>query len=354
MTQKNSNSIVPAGYFGQTPETRRPLGNGPFLQWFNGLPAGKALAVGWHIQASRCSEALTAALHAAGYARLTVLHRMTGELVEYWHLEPCSLIVLCNGFSDPWEMRQSAERDGIAYGWIAARNSSKVKARVLIAELAEAGYTEQLTVTLEGMITEDWFKALEQQFRVLDAFEKLAGIVAPFYGFSIPMMPAEKPRMVGSKGKQSPIIPMIAQVPQVVDEDYLAAHLCSKAVLELIVSRDLVGKAVKWSIDTSERINRNEDREEWETPEYEEALRQPREASERQKTQPAAGAKASSNGTEPATAQQCAAIRNLWQKLGYEANEAELEGMTGEEAAGLIRTLSEDYREARRKSNGKR
>jgi hypothetical protein len=53
------------------------------------------------------------------------------------------------------------------------------------------------------MITEDWFKALEQQFRVLDAFEKVTGIAAPFYGFSIPRTPAEKPRMVGSHGKQS-------------------------------------------------------------------------------------------------------------------------------------------------------
>ena len=105
-SQKNSTSIVPAGYFGEAPQTRRPLGNGPLLQWFNGLPAGKALAVGWHIQVSRCSDALSAALHSRGNARLTVLHRMTGELVEYWHVEPCSLIVLCNGFSDPWEMRQ--------------------------------------------------------------------------------------------------------------------------------------------------------------------------------------------------------------------------------------------------------
>src|SRR5947209_18439482 len=128
--QKSITSMVPQGYFGPSAQTRRPLGSGPLLQWFNGLPAGKALAVGWHIQASRCSDALGEALHAARYERLTVLHRMTGELVEYWHIEPCSLIGLCNGFSDPWEMRQSAERDGIAYGSSAARNSSKVKATV--------------------------------------------------------------------------------------------------------------------------------------------------------------------------------------------------------------------------------
>src|SRR5438552_2010370 len=156
MTQQNTNStsIVPEGYFGhQATQTRRPLGGGPLLQWFNALPAGKILATGWHIQASRCDEALTAALRARAVPRITVLHRMSGEMVEYWSLETCSLLVLCNGFSDPWEMRQSSERDGIAYGWIKASNSSKMKARVLVAELAVAGYVEPLTVTLEGTIT---------------------------------------------------------------------------------------------------------------------------------------------------------------------------------------------------------
>jgi hypothetical protein len=49
MTPKNTRNLVPADYFGQATQTRRPLGNGPLLQWFNALPAGKMLATVWHI-----------------------------------------------------------------------------------------------------------------------------------------------------------------------------------------------------------------------------------------------------------------------------------------------------------------
>jgi hypothetical protein len=320
------------------------------LQWFNGLPAGRSIAVGWHIQASRCSDALSAALHSRGNARLTVLHRMTGELVEYWHVEPCSLIVLCNGFSDPWEMRQSTERDGIAYGWIAARNSSKVKARVLIAELAEHGYTEQFTVTLEGMITEDWFKALSEQFRVLDAFEKATGIAAPFYGFSLTMTPAEKPRMVGTKkGKQSPIIPMVAAVPQIVDEDYLAAHPCPKALLDCIASHDLINKAVKWSIDTSERMSRNEDKETWETEEYEAALSQGKATMQTPNVAAKAEPDQGSDRAVPATKAQLESIAKLCQHL---EKPVPGEVLSFEQAKARLSQLSAEYNRSR-KGSGK-
>jgi hypothetical protein len=354
MTQlKSIKSVVPAGYFGEAPQTRRPLGSGPLLQWFNGLPAGRAIAVGWHIQASRCPEQLTQALHRRGFERLTVLHKMSGEMVEYWSLETCSLIVLCNGFADPWEMRQTCERDGIAYGWLSAKNASKVKARVLVAELAEAGYTEQLTVTLEGHLTSDWFKALEQQFRVLDACEHITGMAAPFYGFSLTMMPAEKPRIVGPrKEKQSPIVPIMAQVPPIVDEEYLAAHLCSKEVLDFIASHDLINKAVKWSIDTSERISRNEDRESWETPEYEEAVSAGKGTTQR--PGPVAAHLAPEQGSEqamPASKAQVESIAKLCQRL---EKPVPGEVLSFEQAKVLLAQLSAEYNRSRQsRGNGK-
>lgn len=337
-------SIVPAGYFGQTAPIRRPLGSSPLLQWFNGLPAGKRLATGWHIQASRCDESLTAALKAIGTERVTVLHRMSGEMVEYWSLETCSLVLLCNGFADPWEMRQTGEREGVAYGWISSKNSSKVKARVLIAELVEAGYTEQLTITLEGMITESFFEALSQQFRVLDAFEKLTGVAAPFYGFSIPMTPADKPRMVGTKkGKQSPIIPMVVAVPQRIDEEYLSAHLCPKALLDLIVSRDLVGKAVRWSIDTSERISRGEDKEAWETVDDEEAVSTGKETAAAQST-PKEMQDQGSGAVLPASVAQITSIGKLCQRLN---KPMPTEPLSFEQAKRLLVQLSSEYNQSR-------
>src|SRR5439155_6214732 len=117
---------------------------------------------------------------------------------------------------------------------------------------------------------------------------------------SIAMAPAEKPRIVGPRGRQSPIIPMIAQVPTVINEDYLAEHLCSKELLDQIRARDLVGRAIRWSIDTSERINRNEDKEDWETAEYEEARRMAdQQTSPREKATPRAAAQVSNSAAEP-------------------------------------------------------
>jgi len=262
--KNHTTSLVPAGYFDNPQPVTRPTGGGPLLQWFNGLPAGKSLAIGWHIQASRCNDELSAALKGLGIERLTVLHRMSGELVEYWSLGAACLIVLCNGFADPWEMRQSEERLGIAYGWNGTKHSSKLKVKVLVAELVEASYLEPFTITLEGMITECFLEALSQQFQVLDAFEKLARQLAPFWGFSLTLAPADKPKMVGQRGKQSPIIPMVAAVPQVVDEEYLCLHLVEQPVIRAIVERDLVSKAIQWSIDTSHRISAGEDKEHWE------------------------------------------------------------------------------------------
>jgi hypothetical protein len=305
MNKKTSTtSLVPAGYFGDVPPVQRPIGSGPLLQWFNGLPAGKSLAIGWHIQASRCSEELSAALKGLGVERLTVLHRMSGELVEYWSLGAARLIILCNGFSDTWEMRESEEHQGLAYGWRAEKGSSKLKVRVLIAELAEAGYVEPFIITLEGMITTCFLEALQQQFAVLDAFEQVTGQAAPFWGFSLSLIPADKPKMVGSRGKQSPIIPMVASVPSAIDEEYLRAHLLDSAVIAAIVERDLIGKAIQWSRDTARRIAAGEDKEHWETEEYDTA------------TNGASSADFLEEDEPPASKQQKASILNLWRALG--------------------------------------
>ncbi len=318
--------------FGAVAPVKRPQGAGPLLQWFNGLPAGKALAIGWHIQANRCSEDLSEALRKLGTPRITVLHKMTGELVEYWSLETCSLIVLCNGFDDTWTMRETTERDGIAWGWIDAKNHSKCKARVFIHELASAGYFGPFTLTLEGMITDEFLTAISRQFDVLDAYEKShGGNKAPFYGFSIQLAPAEKPKMVGRNGKQSPIIPMVARIPEVIDYTYLVEHLAPHQLLVAIREQALIGKAIQWSIDVSQQISAGQDKESWETPEYEESLQQPK----RNETLDNA----------PPSPRQLESIGKLAEKLRKEVAQPATYG----QAAALIKALSKEYN-SRKKS----
>ena len=340
MTTTQKTAIVPAGYFPASQPLRRPLGNGPLLQWFNALPAGKALATGWHIQANRCSEELAAALKAYGYPRVSVLHRMSGEIVEYWAIETCSLFVLCNGFEDSWTMKESSERQGIAYGWIEAKNHSKIKSRVIIAELAAVGYFEPFTISLEGMITEEYLAALEQQFRVLDAFEHLSGNPAPFYGFSLTLAPAEKAKMVGNNGKQSPIVPMTTDVPAQIDEDYLRNHLCPAELLAAIQERDLIGKAIMWSVETSKIIARGDDKETWETSEYSAATGFDEEE-DLEPEQPAKEVK-----WTPATKQQTASIAKLCGHLG---RQAPAKVLSHEEAGAMLKTLSAEYNNNRKK-----
>ena len=129
-----TNKALSTANFGSLPRTtRRPAGNALQLQWFNSLPAGKYNATGWHIQADRCPEPLTEALKALSYQRLTVQHRLSGKRVEYWSIETCSPIFLCTGIAED-------EREGLAYGWIEAKNHSKIKVQCIVEELAAMGW----------------------------------------------------------------------------------------------------------------------------------------------------------------------------------------------------------------------
>lgn len=340
--------------FSNVPQVKRPTGSGPLLQWFNGLTAGRELAVGWHVQANRCSEELVEAFRKLGTRRLSVLHKMSGEIVEYWSLEACSLVVLCNGFGDTWEMKQSPDREGLAYGWIEEKQKSKIKARVFVAELAEVGYMEPFTVTLEGMITECFLEALTHQFDVLDAYERITGGQAPFYGFALELAPAEKPKMVGNHGKQSPIIPMVAQVPELIDEEYLIGHVATKQLLKLIADKDLLQKAIAWSVETSRTISRGEDRENWETEEYE-AAQSGTGAQPVHKSKHATAAvqdEGLQEEPEPmASPQQVKSMLNLYRLIGEEALPQEvLEAMTFEEARQRIKTMNAQFQGQRKKA----
>src|SRR5205085_12078108 len=82
---------------------------------------------------------------------------------------------------------------------------------------------------LTGSIVECLVESLGKQIEVLKAFNGCTGRSAPFYGFSIPLVPAATRKMVGPKdGQQSPIYPMPPQVPASIGKEYLLQHATPK------------------------------------------------------------------------------------------------------------------------------
>lgn len=344
-----SQNFLPENYFpASVGPVKRPTGSGSLLQWFNALPYsnGRGIATGWHIQASRCSEELTKALKDFGYEQISIFHRSTNNNEEYWKIEQCSLFVLCNGFEDSWTMRNTDARYGIAFGWQNGKGATKLKCKAIISELAIMGYYEPLSIPMEGWMTEEFLKALSEQLAVLDAFHALTGIDAPFYGFSLEIAPAAKNKMVGKGKDKSPIIPTIAVITAL-DAEYFTAHLAPPEVLRYIVENDLLKKTVQWSVDTSHRISLGEDRETWETEEYDASLRGKPPRTPRPAEQPVQGEAAAPDAadTMPATDQQINAIRKLCSHIGRQVPNHE--PATYREAKALIATLSAEYREMR-------
>ncbi len=248
------------------------------LQWFNGLATDQGMmAIGWHIQADVHPQ-LDETMEGMGVARYVVQHRTPGKdgqpkQLPYWKLPTCSLIVIALGVQSVFQMRDTTERLGIAYGREKVRDEkgaiklnedgsektqSVLKLRAFVHELVQNGYGEWLPITLTGTITDCMLEALSQQFRVLEAYGDYAraqgkGVTtAPFYGFSLTLAPGQV-KMVGKPNAQSPIYPMQAVLPATIDSSYLAAHLVPKDLLARI-RQGLLDEIVLWSVEESGRI----------------------------------------------------------------------------------------------------
>ncbi|MEO6892106.1 MAG: hypothetical protein ABI324_24225 [Ktedonobacteraceae bacterium] len=260
-------SDIPSTYFHDDEDAVvRPAISGLFpLKWFNGLPSGKHLAVGWHIEAG-VSQELDLALQARNVARYSVLHRSTGNTVEYWGLETASLILLSRGTLKFWEMKQDPnKRIGIAYAWLEAKRTSKVALRCFIHELLDPGpdqeqplplYTEPFEIQARGYLTDSVFEVLEQHYRLLAAYDRFSEQpvgTARYYGFSQPIGPANQVRMVGREGARSPILPMVSLIPSDITPHWLKLHLCPPLVLDQIRG-GLLATTVRWSLEKSQRM----------------------------------------------------------------------------------------------------
>ncbi len=257
----------------------------PRLQWFNGLSTTTMeMAVGWHIEAD-VNPQLDEVAASLGLKHYVVQHKTTAQNGEakqlpYWALNfgqrPVSLIVISLGLQSKRQMNKTEDRVGIAYGWETVRDSQgaivykpgtaepkkqcKLQFRAFVHELVEAGFDEWLQVGITGYLTDCMLEALNDHFRTLEAYSALTEQEAgerrraPFFGFSLPLVPGPV-KMVGPQnGEKSPIYPMVARIPQQIERSFLAEHLVPSALLARI--RDgLLDETLLWSMERSIEIN---------------------------------------------------------------------------------------------------
>ena len=260
----------------------RPILEEVRLQWYNGLPtlSGK-MAVGWHIKAGinpyldETCEALAA--QGTGVEKYLVQHKRAGKDGKNdpkleWHFQRLSLIVIADGVLSPLQMNKTSERIGIAWGWATERDEqgevvlkhgkpsrgTVLKLRAFVHELYSNGFYDLLPLTISGYSTDDMLTALYEQYRVLDAYAayrrgKGRNPSAPYYTFSLPLVASQQVRMVGTPPDTSPIYPMVAEVPEVVDATYLAEHLIPEMLFKDIRDNVLTD-AMVWSTEETARI----------------------------------------------------------------------------------------------------
>jgi hypothetical protein len=252
------------------------------LRWLNGAATDEqTMAIGWHIECE-INPLIDETLEGMGMQRYVVQHRTADKdgntQKAYWHVQPCSLIVIAEGVLSSFQMRDTDERTGIAYAREIERDDSGaakryddgrgnikmhkvLKLRAFVHEMALHGYSEWLPLTLAGNIVECMLEALGKQIEVLKAFNGYTGRRAPFYGFSIPLVPAATRKMVGPRdGQQSPIYPMLAQVPASIGKEYLLQHATPKDLVARI-REDLLADTLIWSIEESAKIAQGSDSE---------------------------------------------------------------------------------------------
>src|SRR5579885_2658751 len=257
----------------------------PRLQWFNGLSTTTMeMAVGWHIEAD-VNPQLDEVAASLGLKHYVVQHKTTAQNGEakqlpYWALNfgqrPVSLIVISLGLQSKRQMNKTEDRVGIAYGWETVRDSQgaivykpgtaepkkqcKLQFRAFVHELVEAGFDEWLQVGITGYLTDCMLEALNDHFRTLEAYSALTEQEAgerrraPFFGFSLPLVPGPV-KMVGPQnGEKSPIYPMVARIPQQIERSFVAEHLVPSALIARI--RDgLLDEALLWSMERSIEMN---------------------------------------------------------------------------------------------------
>lgn len=211
------------------------------IQWATGLPTtDRRTVTGWLIPTDQ-DEALDETLRALGVPRVNVKH--TKQTVCHWHLERAELLLVARN-SEPGG-------DGVVLKWLTledGRHQSKLKARLYVRALVDAGYSEMLLLTLKSTLTSDMRLAFSRLYDMTKAAGKRD---MPIYAFWLPTGPGED--VVRGSAQTKTIAPIVADVPATIERDWLVAQYAGKRYRSLIdqVERDLP-QVIAWSKAESE------------------------------------------------------------------------------------------------------
>lgn len=233
----------------------------PILQWATGLETvERSIYVGWLCEHG-IHDALDEAMAAAGFATVTIKHG-NGNRVQHWAIQTANLFVICQGVQTISEMKFTAERHGIAFGWRTpegGRAQSVLRARCLLHELLAVSYLDPITVSVKSTLTGDLITALCRQYEVLDHLDALRAPKGkpglPYYALSLPIGPGREVARGTVQTKQ--ITPMEAKVPATIDRAYVRSHVIERDWIGVVES--LLPDAITWSANVSKLIAAGEE-----------------------------------------------------------------------------------------------
>jgi hypothetical protein len=270
--------------FDESEQAQKPILEIPRLYWLNGLPAVRenedTIAVGLHIRAG-IDPILDQTMQSMGIQYYHVQHKKPDKdgntaPKPYYCLRNCSLFVVAERLQSTLEMNRTDDRRGIAFNWGTIcddhgkpevhksgknqgreKHGTTLKLRVFVQELYQRGYYNWFPLTISGFGTDEILKALNEQYRVLETYSELRraqgkNAVAPFYLFSVVLTPGRS-KLVGEPPDQGTIYPIMAQVPDTIDREYLRTHLAPKSLIEEI-REGLLTETILWSMDESTKI----------------------------------------------------------------------------------------------------
>lgn len=220
--------------------------NGPTMQWATGLQAtNRQIITGWLIPTGQDDD-LDMALLAKDAPQTTIKHS-SGKTVTHWHLERAELLLVATDTSGP---------KGVWFAWQAlddGRQQSKLKCRVYVRALVEAGYRHSLLISVKSTLTTDLKKAFGSLYDMSTATKK----PIPIYAWWLPTTTGAD--VARGKSQTKTIAPMIADVPSEFDREWLVNHYAArdKALLAQIEAE--LPAVIAWSAETtSEPATENE------------------------------------------------------------------------------------------------
>ena len=240
---------------------RRPVAvvSDPLLQWSTGLRTNKrTIYAGWLAEAGKNPE-FDGPMELAGFEQVTIKHG-SGNYVTHWAIPTANLFVVAEGVQSIGEMKHTEQRYGVAFGWRTlqdGRQQSQLRARVLLRELLELGYTDPLLLSCKSTLTGDVLNAFTEQYRVLDAVDafraqdKKPPRNPPFYACSIPIGAGQEVAR-GSGGQTREIAPPVAAIPAEITREYILSTWIQREWIPAIESR--LDETIRWSAATSKQI----------------------------------------------------------------------------------------------------